>query len=112
MDRNYVNKGGLDLSKEVLWVYVGQRAAKIPAFKVGGLKKKSAVWPRPHSNKSAQIQVRPGSNHSQSLIAGNFAALLPTDPKFSAMKDLNPLKIVSKVQEASIILRVGFALSK
>ena len=32
----YVNKGGLDLSKRVLWVSIGQRAAKIPAFKVGG----------------------------------------------------------------------------
>ena len=32
----YVNKGGLDLSKEVLWVSAGQRAVKIPAFKVEG----------------------------------------------------------------------------
>ena len=45
-------------------------------------------------------------------MAGNFAALWPTDPKFSVLKDLNPFKTVSKVQEASIILRVGFALSK
>ena len=36
LERVYVNKRGLDLSKEVLWVSVGQRAAKIPAFKVGG----------------------------------------------------------------------------
>ena len=26
-DRNRINKGGLDLSKEVLWVSVGQKAA-------------------------------------------------------------------------------------
>ena len=45
-------------------------------------------------------------------MAGNFAALWPTDPKFSALKDLNPFKTVSKVQEASSILRVVFALSK
>ena len=36
---------GLDLSKEVLWVCVCQRAAKIPAGKVGGLKKNSAIRP-------------------------------------------------------------------
>ena len=36
LDRNCVNKGGLDLSKEVLWVSVGQRAADLRAVKVGG----------------------------------------------------------------------------
>ena len=34
-DRNYFNKEDLDLSKEVLWVSVGQRAAEIRAVKVG-----------------------------------------------------------------------------
>ena len=29
----------LDLSTEVLWISVGQRAAKLQAVKVGGLKK-------------------------------------------------------------------------
>ena len=98
---NIVNIGSVD-----------ERALKLPAFKVEGVKKKSAVQPRPHLNRSARIRVGPGSNHSQSLMAGNFAALWPTDPKFSALKDLNPFKTVSKVQEASSILRVVFALSK
>ena len=71
---------------------VGQRASKLLAVKVGGLKKKSAIWPRPLSNQSARIRVVPGSNHSQSLMAGHFAALWPTDPKFSALKDLNSFK--------------------
>ena len=39
LDRVWVNKRGLDLSKEVLWVFVGQRTAELPAIKVGGLKK-------------------------------------------------------------------------
>ena len=34
-----VNKGGLDLSKNVLWVSVGQGAADLRAVKVGGQKK-------------------------------------------------------------------------
>ena len=54
---------------------VGQRAAKLLAFKAGGLKKKSAIRPRPHSNQSARVRDVPGSNHSKSLMAGNFIAL-------------------------------------
>ena len=45
LDRNYFNKGDLDLSKEVLWVSLGQREAKLPAIKVGDLKKNSADQP-------------------------------------------------------------------
>ena len=37
--RNLVKKGGLDLSKEVLWISVGQRAADLRAVKVRGNKK-------------------------------------------------------------------------
>ena len=70
----------------------GQRASKLPTVKVGGHKKKSADRPRSLLNQSARIRVVLGSNHSQSLMAGHFAALWPTDPKFSALKDLNFFK--------------------
>ena len=39
LKRNYFNKKDLDLSKEVLWVFLDQREAKLPAIKVGGQKK-------------------------------------------------------------------------
>ena len=39
LNKDCANKGGLDLSKEVLWVSVGQRAAALQAVKVGGQKK-------------------------------------------------------------------------
>ena len=55
--------------------YVGKRASKLLAVKVGGLKKKSATQLRPHSNQLARIQVHLELNHSQSLMAGNFAAI-------------------------------------
>ena len=45
LNRVCVGRWGLDLSKEVLWVSVGQRAAKLPAGKVGSLKRNSATWP-------------------------------------------------------------------
>ena len=49
LNRDWVNKGGLDLSKKVLWVSVGQRAADLRAVKVGGQKKilpTGPVWTR------------------------------------------------------------------
>ena len=39
LNRDCVNKGGLDLSKNVLWVSVGQGAADLQAVKNGGKKK-------------------------------------------------------------------------
>ena len=45
LNRNWVNIGGLHLSKEVLWVSVGQRAAELRAVKVEGQQKNSADQP-------------------------------------------------------------------
>ena len=39
LNRDCVNKVGLDLSENVLWVSVGQGAADLRAVKVGGQKK-------------------------------------------------------------------------
>ena len=36
LNKDCVNKRDLDLSKEVLWVSVGQRAPELQAVKVGG----------------------------------------------------------------------------
>ena len=45
LNRDCVNKGGLDLSKNVLWVSVGQGAADLRAVKVGGQKKILPIAP-------------------------------------------------------------------
>ena len=45
LNRDCVNKGGLDLSKNVLWVSVGQRAADLRVVNVGGHQKNSAYRP-------------------------------------------------------------------
>ena len=66
----------------------------------------------PQSARLPGFEPRSRSNHSQSLMAGNFAALWPTDPKFLALKDLNLLKKHIKNQVASSILKVVFAFSK
>ena len=57
LDRDWVNKGGLDLSKEVLWVYIGQRAAKIQAVKVRGWSYRPGIEPGPHA-RSAKWAAR------------------------------------------------------
>ena len=45
LNRDYVNKRGLDLSKEVLQVSVGQRATDLRAVKSGGPKKILPIGP-------------------------------------------------------------------
>ena len=55
LNRNCVNKVGLDLSKEVLWASVGQRAAVLQAVKVGGQKKILPISP------AQAIRVRTGA---------------------------------------------------
>ena len=45
------------------------RSLNVHTVKVGGLRKKSATRPWPHSNQLAQIRVCPGSNHSKTMMA-------------------------------------------
>ena len=49
LNRVWVNKRGLDLSKEVLWVSVGQRAADLQAVRVGGQQKILLIGPTKQS---------------------------------------------------------------
>ena len=72
LGREWVNKGGLGLSKEVLWVSVGQRGAKLPAVKVGGLKKNSACWLR-------GFETGRTAEFFSHLQLWQLAALLPFD---------------------------------
>ena len=106
-----VSKGFRSFNAENLGS-VGQRAAKLQAIKVwewfdpgrSRIRADRFEWGR---GRMADFFLRPPT-----LTDSNFAALWPTDPKFLALKVLNPFKTVSKVQKTSSILRVGFALSK
>ena len=74
LNRRYFKKQGQDLSKEVLWVSVGQREAKLPAIKVGGLKKNFAERPcagKAGSNRAARHRGR----------VGNFNLRVPLNTK-------------------------------
>ena len=66
LNRDCVNKGGLDLSKNVLWVSVGQGAADLRAVKVGGKKK---ILPRGWSRTRV---ARAGPNGRNFFLTSNF----------------------------------------
>ena len=90
----------------------GQRALKLSAIKLWewfdpGRTRFRAQWFKWGRGRPADFFLRPPT-----LTASNVAALWPTHLKFSALKDLNLLKTMSKFQEACSILKVGFTLSK
>ena len=72
--REYVNRRGLDLTKEVLWVSVCQRVAKLQAVILEIVKKFCHLaGVKPHAGGPC---LSPGGwNHSKSLTEHNFAAL-------------------------------------
>jgi len=55
LDRDFVNRRGLDILKEVFWVSVGQRTVKLQAVKVGDPKNPAAS---PESNHIRPAWVR------------------------------------------------------
>ena len=74
MINNNVDRGGLDLSKEVLWVSVGQKTAKLQVVTVGDLKEILLLgWSQ---NNWGGLGLSPRQwDHPQSLTDHNFAAL-------------------------------------
>ena len=66
LNRNCVNKRGLDLTKDVLWVSVGQGAADLRAVKVRGQKK---ILP---SGRSRTLVARAGPNGQIFFQTSNF----------------------------------------
>ena len=71
---------GQDLSKEVLWVSVGQRAAKLQALKVTGLKKSSTA--RPESNHIRTVR----KDHTQKPTDCKQAVHRPAETESSTLE--------------------------
>ena len=85
-------KQELDLSKEVLWVSVGQRITKLQSVKVGGLKN---ILPLSQSRTKTQA----GQVRDRELC--QVATLKPFDlqkPRKPLRKDLTPVVIVVSAQ--------------
>ena len=89
LDRDFLNRRGLDLSEEVLWVSLGQRAAELPSIKVKGLKKNSATrrgQVRFELGRAAKFFLKPPTS-----IAGSFAALWPKETHSTSLERSIPL---------------------
>ena len=73
------------------------------------------IEPRPNAiahNSSGMAEAADFFLRTPTLTASNFTALLPTDPKSLALKDLLFFSQCIEFQCAGSILKVGFALSK
>ena len=86
---NCVNKGGLDLSNEVLRVSVGQRAADLWAVKVGGPKKILPIWPVRTRFARARLIGRIFFG-PPTLTAPRSAALWPTETCSTSLERSKP----------------------
>ena len=76
--RQYGNRRGLDISKEAMWISVCERAAKLQAFNVGGLKE---ILPL---GQCRTTPCCPGLSpeqldYAKSLMDHNFVALWPKE---------------------------------
>ena len=111
LDRVCVNRQGLDLSKEVLWVSVGQRAAKIQAVKVGDLKK---ILPR---GRIRTKRGRPGFESWMIRSSSKFdrpqlcSPLTYRDSQYLFWKISISSIDTNFVQKTGSIFKIGFALS-
>ena len=89
LDIDCVNKGRLDLSKDVLWVSVDQRVAVLQAVKVGGQKKfcRSARFKPalPAVGRAAESFLPP------TLTARRSDALRPTETHSTFLERSKPL---------------------
>ena len=104
-ERAWVSKGGSNLSKEVLLVSVGQRAAELPAIKVGG-QKKFCRAARFEPGSSAQGRSAEFYFWPPTLMAGCSAALWPTETHSTSFKRSKPpllTQALSKSLEALLM---------
>ena len=107
LDIVWVNKGGLDLSKEVLWVSVGQRAPELQAVKVGGQQKILPTGPvrakRVRTGPLGRIFFKPPT-----LMAGSSAVLWPTKTHSTSLERSKPPLLTQTLSKSLAALLVYF----
>ena len=89
--RQYVNRRGLDLSKEVLWFSLSQSAAKLQAVENGGLEKILPLGLPCTKFGHQMVRYPRRCEHLQSLMDHIFSALSPTKTHVSLWKELKLL---------------------
>ena len=107
LNRDWVNKGGLDLSKEVLWVSVGQRAANLWAVKVRGQQKILPISParakRVRTGLIGRIICWPPT-----LTARRSAALWPTETHSTSLERSKPPLLTQSLSKSLAGLLIYF----
>ena len=107
MDIDCVNKRGLDLSKEVLWVSVGQRAAVLRAVKVEGQKKILPIA----SVRTRFARAGPIGRifcWHPTLTAGSYAVLWPTETHSTSLERSKPLLLTQSMSKSLAALLIHF----
>ena len=107
LNRDWVNRWDLDLSKEVLWVSGGQRAAELPAIKVGGKKKILPNGPvRTRITRAGPF----GRNFFKppTLMAGSSAVLWPTKTHSTSLERSKPPLLTQTLSKSLVALLVYF----
>ena len=101
---------GLHLSKEVLWVSVCLRAAKLPADKVAGLKRKLC-----HAAQRGWVGLKPGRMAEflykpPNLPANNSAALWHTETQSTSLERSKPCRSTQTVFKSLVAFFKTFYL--
>ena len=107
LDTDFVNKRGLDLSKEVLWVSVGQRTADLRAVKVGGQEKVLPI---------GQVRTRIARNWPIGRIfcwpptftASRSAVLWPKETHTTSLERSKPLLLTQSLFKSLVALLTYF----
>ena len=107
LDRDWVNKRGSDLSKEVLWVSVGQRAADLWAVKVGGQQKILPISPVRTRFARAGLIGRIFC-WPPTLTARRSAALWPTETHSTSLERSKPPLLTQSLSKSLAVLLMYF----
>ena len=107
LNRDWVNKGGLDLSKEVLWVSVGLRAAELQAIKVKGQQKILPISPA----RAKRVRTGPLGRifcWRPTLTAGRSAALWLTETHSTSLERSKPPLLTQSLSKSLAVLLMYF----
>ena len=102
--------GGWDLSKEVLWVSVGQLASKLQAVNVRGLKKILPIG----GPRATRVRISRSAEFFSNLEHWQLVILMPVDLQRPTVPLWKGLELVVNIlaQETARILKISFTLLK
>ena len=98
LNRDCVNRRGLDLSKEVLWIFVGQGTAELWSVKVGGQNKILPISP-PRAKWVRTVPLGRNFFWPPTLTAGRSAALWYTETHSTSLERSKPPLLIQSLSK-------------